>query len=227
MSEYPYNIFVINISDERWKNYENDKRFTRWIGCNGKEDLTLEWVNENYHFYHNCNDDLRLNIAGCSESHLSCLKHIYEHKINNAIIIEDDTVIDFDKLFHYGLYSFLNDVCYIGGDFQPCKLKDQKTFIKPVFDTESLSLRKIDNQSFLISGAFGIFIPRWEQALRLMEKKGKKRRAIDVEWKNLQKKNVINYFVYPALVKLNMDVAMTGFTYNKNRYKLKSDLSLY
>ena len=44
MDEFPYVIYVINISDERWKKYENDSRFTRWFGCNGKEDLTFDFI---------------------------------------------------------------------------------------------------------------------------------------------------------------------------------------
>ena len=226
MDEFPYVIYVINISDERWKKYENDSRFTRWFGCNGKEDLTLDFVNDKYHFYWNCNNDLRMNIAGCSQSHLSSLKYIYENKINNVIIIEDDTLYDFEKLKDSELLK-RNQVCYIGGDFHPCKLKDKNQFIKPKYIVEKLSYKKIDTKSFLISGAFGYYIPSWELALTMMKQKGKKRRAIDVEYKNLQKEGFIQDFIYPPLVKLNMEVAMTGFTYNDKRYKLKDDLSLY
>ena len=218
-----YTIFVINISSSRWDNYKDDNRFTRWVGCNGKEDLSLDFVNDKYHFYWNCNDDLRMNIAGCSESHLSCIKHIYENKIDNAIIIEDDTIVDFEKL---SSLKQLNKVVYLGGDFHPVKLKDKNKFEKPVFDKD-LSVRTIDTESFLISGAFGYLIPHWNLASDLLEQNGKKRRAIDVEFKNLQKKGIWNQFVYPPIVKLDMKTAMTGFTYNDKRYKLKDDLEFY
>jgi hypothetical protein len=226
----PYTIFVINISDERWENYKDDDRYRRWKGVNGNKELDLKDVNDKYHFYWNCNDTLKLNVAGCSESHLRCIKHIYDNKINNAIIIEDDTFVDFERLELCPLYNLCDGITYLGGQFHPPVLKNLKTFEKegrPEYEKGILSLRRINTSSFLISGAFGYYIPKWEQALILTEQTGKKRRAIDVEFKGLQKKDKIKSFIFPALVTLNIPVAMTGFTFNKGRYKLPNDFKYY
>ena len=223
-----YHIFVINVSDQRWEKYAGDERFTRWKGVNGKQDLSIEFCNDKYHYYWNANDNHRKSVAGCTESHLACLKHIYDNKIHDAIIIEDDAVVNFDQLDFCPLDRISpNDILYIGGMFHPPILKNLKTFIPPVIDCEE-GFRKVINiepDKFLITNAHGIYIPKPDLALIMMQKKGKKRRVIDVEYKNLQKAGQMKKFLYPALVTLHLEDAKDGFTWSK--YKLKDDLEYY
>jgi GR25 family glycosyltransferase involved in LPS biosynthesis len=221
-----YNIFVINICEERWKKYKDDPRYARWQGWNGKEELDLEWINENYHFYWNCNNDLRHNVAGCSESHLSLIKHIRDYKINNAIIIEDDAMIDFEALEYLSLDRMCsNEILFVGGMFHPPVLKNLKTFVPPKYDKNIYSINTINPKQFLITNCHGYYIPKWELAEQLLVKKGKKRRALDAETKHLQRARVLTKFLYPAISILNMEDAKKGFTWSK--YKLKDDLKYY
>jgi len=221
-----YTIFVINICDKRWEKYKDDKRYSRWLGWNGKEELELDWINERYHFYWNAKDNLRYSVAGCSESHLSVIKHIRDFKINNAIIIEDDALIDFDALDKLNLERMCpNEICYIGGMFHPPVLKNLKTFEPPEYDKNIHSIYTIEPKNFLITNAHGYYIPKYEIAEKLLSFKGTKRRAIDVEYKNLQKKRILTKFLYPAISTLHMQDAKGGFTWSK--YKLKDNLQYY
>ena len=84
------------------------------------------------------------------------MKYIYENKINNAIVIEDDAVIDFSRL------NELDDVkgfAYIGGRFQSPILKNdnvfQKEFNKEIFSTKKI--HTINPEEFIIIGAHGLY----------------------------------------------------------------------
>ena len=105
-----YKIFVISVDRERQKKY-TDARYTVFNGIEGK-DLDIDWINENYHFYHNAFETTRRNIAGCSQSHIKCMEYIRDNKINNAIIIEDDALIDFNRLEEL---DKVEGFCFLGG----------------------------------------------------------------------------------------------------------------
>ena len=213
-------IFVINISDERWERYKDDDRFTRWNGVDGRQ-LPLEFVEQTYITMHNARESHKRSVAGCSESHLSLLGHIYENKIDDVIILEDDTIIDFDRL------SQLKDIkefCYLGGHFQSPVLKNK-------FCRENISLKEgineIDVNHFTIAGGHGYYIPKHQIACDIYQDimSRDKRRAIDAEFRRLQKnrkkkKLLIKNFVYPAIVELYLPDAINGFTFSKAQYKL-------
>ena len=215
------NIFVINISDERWERYKQDKRFTRWVGVNGRQ-LPLAFVENKYITYWNARESHKRCVAGCGESHLSLLKHIYENKINNVLIIEDDTVVDFDRL------SELKDIkefCYLGGRFQGKTLKH-----KPHTGLLFEGVNTITPFTFTITGGHAYYIPTYNIASDIyhdiMSKP--KRRAIDAEFRRLQKGGKIKKFIYPAIVELYLPHAMNGFTYNvSSQYKLQDTNKFY
>ena len=58
----------------------------------------------------------------------------------------------------------------------------------------------------------------WVEQKILKTYSGKnKERAIDNEYMYLQKRGVINYFIYPALSVLNVEEARKGFTYSNHK----------
>tara|TARA_R100001086_G_scaffold113843_1_gene58140 strand:- start:1501 stop:2154 length:654 start_codon:yes stop_codon:yes gene_type:complete len=216
-----FKIFVINISDERWTRYASDKRFTRWVGCNGKE-LSASFVENNYINYWNCKQEHKQCVAGCGESHLSLLKHIYENKINDVIILEDDTIVDFDRL---DILKDVNEFCYLGGRFQGRNLKS-----KPYTGILFQGVNTITPFTFTITGAHAYYIPTFDIAesiyINIMSKV--KRRAIDAEYRRLQKGDKIRKFIYPAIVELYLPHANNGFTYHSgSQYKLKDTNKYY
>jgi GR25 family glycosyltransferase involved in LPS biosynthesis len=221
-----YTIFVININVQRWKKYsENTSNiYNRFEGVDGSQ-LDLEKY-DHYIFYWNKTEKSRRGAIGCSESHMSIMKYIYENKINNAIVIEDDAVIDFSRL------NELDDVkgfCYIGGRFQSPILKNdnvfQKEFNKEKFLTQKLNT--INPEEFIIIGAHGLYFENYNVAKEIFDdiQSQKRRRISDAELKRIQKKrpNLINQFIYPAISTLHLPDAENGFTFANTSYKLKDN----
>ncbi len=73
---------------------------------------------------------------------------------------------------------------------------------------------KIDTNRFVILGCFGMYIPTWNVAKMIIENipVNIKEKAIDVEMKKLQKKELIKYYHYPAISTLYLEDAKTGFS---------------
>jgi len=214
-----YRIFVVNAYDDRTLKYLDDPRYeifpaVWWENIN---DDTLS----KYHFRYNCGEDLRKKICACSCSHLKILEKIRDEKINNAIIIEDDAFIDFDRLKEL---DNINEPCYIGGMMFPPVLKDVNSFEKP----ESIDgLNTIDPSKFVILAAHGYYIPNYQDTEIFLEQHYEKRRAIDVEYKHQQKKGKLKKYLYPAISTLNLHDAKKGFTFSSDSYKLKNNYSCY
>ena len=214
-------IFVINISDERWERYKNDERFTRWKGIDGRQ-LDMDFINQKYITMWNANESHKRSVAGCSESHLSLLRYIYENQINNVLILEDDTIVDFDRL---SVLDNIKEFCYLGGRFQGSSLKH-----KPHTGILFEGINTITPFTFTITGGHAYYIPTFDiaESLYINIMSRSKRRAIDAEFRRLQKGGKIKKFVYPAIVELHLPTAMNGFTYNaSSNYKLKDTNKYY
>lgn len=217
-------VFVINITDERWKKYENDERYTRWRGVYGIKDLDYDFIDETYITMWNCKKEHKCNVAGACESHLELMKYIIKHKLNDVIVIEDDAIIDFDRL---EILKDVNEFCYVGGRFQSPVLKRK-------LDREKCSSKEgintIDTNHFTITGGHGYYFPTYEVCENIYHKITckAKRRAIDCEFRILQKQKVITKYIYPAISELYLPDAMNGFTYNdKSVYKLNDTNKYY
>jgi len=217
-------IFVITIDEDKWKKYKNNPIFCKYEGVNGKEHLTNEWIRNNYITMWNCSDSHRGNVAGCSESHLRLMKKIIDEKIDKAIIVEDDTELDIHRL------SELDDIkefCYIGGHFQPPRLDKP---LKKEFISLEPGLNDIDTEIFTIAGGYGLYFPTYQCCKKIYDliMSKKKKRAIDSEFRILQKKGIIKHFIFPAIATLHMEDAMKGFTFNhSSKYKLKDNYLNY
>ncbi len=126
--------------------------YKKWKGCIGKN-LNPKFVEDTYITMWNASKKHKHNVAGCSESHLSLMKHIINNKINNVIVIEDDALIDFKRLKELDKVS---DFCYIGGRFQPPKLTENLKFDKSKIKK---GLHKINTKKFTITGGHGYYLP--------------------------------------------------------------------
>jgi len=213
-------IFVINICDERWKRYSENASFTRWRGVVGK-DLDLDYVIKNYSLMWNAKETHKKNVAGCAESHLNLLKYIWMNKIDNVLVIEDDTEVDFERL---KILEKQKEFTYAGGHFQGATLK-KKAHTGFLFE----GMNTITPHTFTIAGGYGYYIPHHQIACDIYHDiiMRNKRRGIDCEYRRLQKKGMIKKFVYPALVKLYLPVAKKGFTCETSNFKLNNDMKYY
>jgi len=215
---FKYTIFVINAYPERTIKYLNDDRYTIWSALT-PDDITDEILSK-YHFRYNAKELLKKKICACSESHLSCIRHIRDNQINNAIIIEDDAIIDFERIDEL---DNINEPCYIGGQIKSLKLCDEKLFVKP--DDIPDGLNTIDKNKYRVSGAFGYYIPDYNQTQFFLKQHYEKRRGIDVEFMLEQKTENIKYFIYPAISTLYLPDAKKGFS--NSQMNIKNDFKHY
>ena len=216
-----YTIFVISINKERQEKY-TDPRYTIFEGVNGKEELDIHWINDNYNFYWNAGNKIKYSIAGCSQSHIRVMEKIRKDKINNAIIIEDDALLDFNRLDEL---DEVDEFCYLGGRLVDCKNINKIINKNQIRDTFNNGINHIDTSVFNILNCHGYYIPNYELVDKLLLNQYTKRRAIDVEFKLQQRKKMITRFIYPAISTLHLSDAKKGFTYSS--YKLDDNLYLY
>ncbi len=218
-------IYVINAYPERRSKY--DSRYKMFKAYWWKE-ICDETVDK-YHFRHNCNKDLRKKIVACSESHKELLKQIVKNKENKCIILEDDVVLNFDRLDEI---KRMKEFCYLGGQLNTLKVSEygklDKSSVRKTFTTDNI--QTIDTSKYRIVHNLGYYIPKWEIAEQILSSipKWEKSRAIDAEFFQLQQSKMITKFVYPAMATLYMPDAKNGFTYNdKSSYKLEDDQQHY
>jgi len=213
------NIFVICAYHERKQKY--DDRYTIYPAL-WWEDIPQDMV-DLFHFRYNAKDELKKKITACSMSHLNLLSKIVEEKLEKVIILEDDAIVDFDRLDEL---EKCKGFTYIGGDVRPPLLKNDNHFDKTKIKHVN-GLNTINTDDFVILGGFGYFIYHWKDAQDILNRLPyyDKYRAIDVMYKHLQKEKVITDYIYPPLVKLYMPDALSG--YSAKQMKLKDDFSKY
>lgn len=209
-------IFVINLrrDKEKWSKYKKDDRYIRFSACNG-----VEMSKENPYFDRlqimwNAADRKKKCTAGILNSHMSIIKKIVKQKINQALVIEDDAVIDFKLLEKINLDKLPQDsIIYFGGTLHPPDTFKNKTWSHDeTIKSFKRGINSIDAKKFRILGGHGYYFPTWEIAKDLLDKvdSKKKMRALDSEMVKLQRSGDIKYFYYPAISYLKMDDAKKG-----------------
>jgi hypothetical protein len=219
-------VYVINGYAERRKKY--DSRY-KMFKAHWWEEITDDML-EKYHFRYNCNSELRKKIVACSESHKALLRKIVKNKENSVIILEDDVLLDFERL---GELKNMKEFCYLGGQLNTLKVSDygklNKESILKTLNVED-NFQTINTNKYRITHNLGYYIPKWQIAEQILSSipKWEKSRAIDVEFFHLQQSKVISKFVYPAIATLYLPDAKNGFTYNdKSSYKLEDNQRYY
>jgi len=227
------NIFVINAYNDRQSKY--DENYTMFPAY-WWEDITDEQLDD-YHFRYNCKLPLRKKICACSLSHIAMIQKIIDEDLHDVVILEDDCIIEDMELLKETIYLLPDDFVYLGGQINAPLVKDYLSFTKGkkqdvlnIIKNDKYLIQKIEPKTFRITHACAYYIPNKTVALRLLSSiqevyKGKKYRAIDVAFHELQKRNIIKYFVFPALGTLYIPDAKKGFTYS--HYKLNDNQSEY
>jgi len=217
-------VIVISAYPERRTKY--DDRYEIFEAYTPK-DITQE-VYDNYYFRYNAKPLYRKKVISCAESHKKVLQKIIDEDLKRTIIIEDDAVLDFDRLDEC---NYLNEFTYIGGDITSLTLGKSNTFRKELKEDIRKSLNEginiIDKKSWRVAHACGYYIPDKKVAQRILDSIPvyKLNRAIDKEYMELQKQGLIQQFIYPAIVTLVEDEAKKGFNYSS--YKLHSNQYYY
>ncbi len=226
-------VFVINAYPQRRNKY--DERYTMYQ-AKWWQDITDIEVDK-LHFRYNCKIPLRKKITACCLSHLGMIQKIIDDDLKDVVILEDDCIIKDFELLEEEVKLIPNDFCYLGGQINSPLVKDYHTFTKihkkAIVDhitNDNNLIQTIDPKIFRITHACAYYIPNKiiaQQLLSSIEEvyKGRKLRAIDVIFHQLQKKGIIKYFIFPALGTLYLPEANQGFTYST--YKLEDDQSEY
>ena len=216
LSENLPKIFVINLrrDKEKWSKYKKDDRYIRFSACNG-----VEMSRENPYFDRlqimwNAKDRKKKCTAGILNSHMSIIKKIVKEKINQALVIEDDAIIDFKELKKIDLNQLPQDsIIYFGGTLHPPDtFKNKKWKHEETIKDFKKGINEIDTTKFRILGGHGYYFPKWEIAEDLLKRvdSKKKMRALDSEMVKLQRIGVIKYFYYPAISYLSITDAKKG-----------------
>lgn len=123
---------------------------------------------------------------GVMDSYYRLYKKIYDEKINDCIIVEDDC-------FKIDLPDKMPDkICYLNGTFINAKgWKKYNEFSK------NKGLNEIDYSTSRILGCWGIYIPKFNDVLPIinMIENSKRLRAIDIM---LMKHQIIKNYYYPS-----------------------------
>ena len=226
-------IFIINgYSDRRDKYDENYTMFPAiWWETITNEEL------DKFHFRYNCKLDLRKKITACTLSHLEMIKKIINEDLKDVVILEDDCMIDDLELLKETIHLLPDEFVYLGGQINAPLVKNYLSFEKKDKETIISSIRNdnklihtIQPEIFRITHACAYYIPNKNVALKLLSSieevyKGRKYRAIDVMYHELQKRKIITKFVFPAQGILHIPDARRGFTYST--YKLTDNQKDY
>ena len=226
-------IFIINgYSDRRDKYDENYTMFPAiWWETITDEEL------DKFHFRYNCKTELRKKICACTLSHLEMIKKIINEDLKDIVICEDDCMIDDIELLKETIYLLPDEFVYLGGqinsplvkNYLSFEKKDKQNIISSIRNDNKL-IHTIEPETFRITHACSYYIPNKKVALKLLSSieevyKGRRYRAIDVMYHELQKRKIITKFVFPAQGILHIPDAKKGYTFSQ--YKLTDNQKEY
>ena len=202
-------IFVISMDNEigaKRRSLLNYKY--EWWKAND-EPLSLI-KNRMFHFW-NASQKNRKGRTGCLDSYYRLFKKIYDDKLDDIIIAEDDCFmkpLEFTTFF----LNIPNEICYLNGDMRhaPPSWKAQHEFSRKV------GINEIDYKTSRVISTWGIYIPRYQLVkpiLYYIENTNYKLRAIDII---LCKNQLIKYYYYPSVM-LNKDNGTSNIQTTRNK----------
>lgn len=226
-------IFIINAYADRTSKY--DENYTMFPAI-WWETITDEELDK-FHFRYNCKTELRKKICACTLSHLEMIKKIINEDLKDIVICEDDCMIDDIELLKETIYLLPDEFVYLGGqinsplvkNYLSFEKKDKQNIISSIRNDNKL-IHTIEPETFRITHACSYYIPNRNVASKLLSSieevyKGRKYRAIDVMYHELQKRKIISKFVFPAQGILHIPDAKKGYTFSQ--YKLTDNQKEY
>jgi len=183
------NKFFISLENsERLPKWEGSE-YTHWRAVNGKElSYDCESCKKMISYHNIAKTPQHLAKTGCFLSHLKLLKHIWENKINNVIVVEDDA------LLVNPLPEDLPDTfTYLGGFVMNKKITSKEK----INIDHQIGINELDSEKYRMLTTLAYYIPRWEIAEEIFQSimKLKRWRAIDLVYGNVIKNPK---YIYPA-----------------------------
>ena len=185
-------IFVISMDDVI--GYKRRLRLTyeyEWFKGNTKH---LSFIDDKMIHMHSSKEKCRKGKTGCFDSYYRLFKKIYDEKISNVIIAEDDCLLK--ELPDGSIYwkTLPDKPCYLNGKF--INAKDWKTTNE--FEKKE-GLNEIDYDNYRIIGTWGMYFPKYTDVKPIIDfiENSKRLRAIDIM---LAKHKLIKHYLYPSVL---------------------------
>ncbi len=182
--------YVINLEKDkdRWQKYKYSTA-KRWSATHYEDMDSNDPMFRKMISYWNVPPNQHKAKCGCFQSHLSLLKWIVIHKLDNILICEDDALLvgEIPKKFAK------DGITYLGGFI----MNEKITSKDPIKIDHKIGLNELDKSKYRMLMAMSYFIPNWklaENIVDLIESKDRVR-AWDIELNNCCEKS---YYIYPA-----------------------------
>lgn len=185
--------YVINLEKDkdRWQKYKYSTA-KRWSATHYEDMDSNDPMFRKMISYWNVPPNQHKAKCGCFQSHLSLLKWIVIHKLDNILICEDDALLvggtkSLPKKFAK------DGITYLGGFI----MNEKITSKDPIKIDHKIGLNELDKSKYRMLMAMSYFIPNWklaENIVDLIESKDRVR-AWDIELNNCCEKS---YYIYPA-----------------------------
>jgi len=192
--------FVISMNNELGKERRDRLNYTYNLFSGKTADECPSWIKDKMRHRSNIQQKSRNGKLGCFASYVCLLDKIVSEKINNVLILEDDClqIGDFTK------DQLGNKPIYVNGLFHhpTVYIKRTKEWIEDLKKDLQLTtgIHEIDWDKFRITGTWGIYIPKWEQAQEIVDKFNSVKKLTTID-SQLSKQHLIDRFYYPPLFK--------------------------
>ena len=163
--------------------------------------------------------------VGAWAAHISLLEKIVSDRVDNALILEDDCF----QVRNFNVRELGEEPIYVNGLFHHPTNYSKRTadWVKKTHEElkPTTGINVLDRSKIRIVGMWGIFIPKWQQALEIAEKLKNQRKftTVDSQISNLR---LINRFFYPPLFRHD-DFKQSNITkggYGEAEYWSKRDV---
>lgn len=191
--------FVISMDNEIGKkrrerlNYTNYTHFKGIVPENAPPYIAKKMKNRS-----NISDMTRRGKVGAWAAHVTMLEKIAREKLNNVLILEDDCF----QVRNFKLSDLGDKPIYLNGKFHHPTNYAQRTsdWVAKTYQSykPKKGINEMDWTKIRIVGMWGIFIPKWEQALEIATKLKEPKKFTTVD-SQISNQRLITRFYYPAL----------------------------
>lgn len=186
----------------RWKFDENT---IREYGYWKDNPLLLNMVDE-FKFMPSTKLQTKLPVMACTKGHINIIQRIIDEDLQDVLIVEDDSVIDYERFTKFLQIDKPYGLIYLGGRFDYPKIKDwdKERSIETYMKGKSVNGFNSVTYDFIITGTHGYFIQNKDIAQQILNtSKGKtgkyKSNLTDVM---LSKTDIKKYYYYPSIVEV-------------------------
>jgi GR25 family glycosyltransferase involved in LPS biosynthesis len=187
-------IFVISMDTEVGAERRSKLNFDyEWFKAN---DIVLDFIKEKMIHFWNSGEKHKKGKNGVSDSYYRLFKKIYEEKIDDFIILEDDCFIE-NKEFLEFCKNKPKEICYLNGLFI-----NKKGWKKYNNFSLNKGINKIDYEKSRILCLWGLYIPSYTDVLPIIDmfENSKRLRCVDIMIMN---KEIVKHYYYPACSYVN------------------------